>query len=212
MFDFSILITLIITILVSYLTMYMTIKKEIYDLSILSDEENNRKIKIRKKILNFINTVFILLVCVILLLFALPEDDSDSIAYIFSNIGHFLLKYLPFKNELFDNYNFRFSYITQMILSIIITLVIFCLLYEEINMISRILSSIFTIWCLIWLNIFISSFLIKHIAFFFPLLSIIFNILIYILILLIIIMVWFLIIAGIMPKFSKNTESKNRQN
>lgn len=111
MFDFSVLIAIEIAILVFYFASYIQLKKELDDLLNLStnSSENYLKINNRKNKLKFLNIVAIFLVLFILILYFLPNiitgikkiDIPDFHPISFSDVGNFLLKFVPFKEGFF---------------------------------------------------------------------------------------------------------------
>lgn len=194
MFDFSILISALIAICIFYFTLYITLKKEIGDLTSSSNKpsENYLKINNRKNKLKILNIITIFLIFSVITLYLLPnivtefkEMNLTSFSPItFSDIGNFLMKLVPFKKSYFSNFNFTFSYITEMLLSITVTI----FLFKDFNVKSNLIL-IISIFALIWINNFISLFLSQCIVKCFVFISIIFNLFLYIVVPFIIIVI-----------------------
>ncbi len=206
MFDFSILITVLIAILIFYFTLYITLKKEIGDLSSsqAKSSENQSKIDNRKSKLKFLNIITIALVIIVVLLYLFPYivtmlkkfDLTDFHPITFSDIGNFLTKLVPFKKGFFSDFNFTFSYITEIVAGIISYVLFLWLLISqedlECNALLIILSLI-SFYMLIWVNNYVSLFLTHCIIHSFIFLSIVFNLCLYIVIFIILCLIYFLI-------------------
>lgn len=190
MFDFSILISILFTICVFYFTLYITLKKEIGDLTSSSDKssENYLKINNRKNKLKILNIITIILIISITILYIFPIIVTkfkelnliNSSLRIFSDIGDFLIKLVPFKKGVFSNFNFTFSYITETILSIIVIIIFLFVNYVENRTKYVSLFLLISIYTFIWVNYFVSLFLSQCIIKSFILISIIFNLFVYI--------------------------------
>lgn len=195
MFDFSIFITLLVSVLIFYFTIFFNLKKEIDDLTNSTSQkskENALKIHNRKRKLFLLNIITVVLFLLIIFLYSLPTlfDALNSIEPIdFSYIANFFSKFLPFKKGFFSNANFKFSYITGIVLSIIVVCIIGiwlqffviepdCFSEYAFEIILLIILSI----GLIWINNYISAFLSYCIIHCFEFLSIILNIVAYVLI------------------------------
>lgn len=96
-----------------------------------------------------------------------------------------LFKYiLPFKKGFFSNGNFKFSYITETVLMVIIVLFFIGILFLDAcevlwNYIVSIIISIIIFVGLVWLNVFLSNTLCSCISNYFIIISLILNIVIY---------------------------------
>lgn len=200
MFDFSILISLLVSVIIFYFTLFFSLKRELDDLSntIKKSDEIESKISIRRKSIKLLNILAIIFIIVILLLYNLPSiiiSFSNIEPISFSEIGQFLLKLVPFKEGFFSDSNFKFSYITEIILSIIVTLLtifVFYILLDEtkINIFIKFMIVVLLLIALmlgfLWLNNYISLFLTYCIIHYFAFLSIVLNIISYVIISLII--------------------------
>lgn len=206
MFDFPILITLIISISIFYFSLYIPIKKELDDLASAGTDKNSKENRIkrnnRKKNLFLLNIITISLYCTIILLYFAPliiKKLSGLKPLNLSDVINFILEYLPFKKGFFDNANFQFSYITGIILSIIVIIVFWIVTYkiEEPDDFSDIciiiIYSLLIAYGLIWLNYFASNILANSIIKYFQFFSIILNIILYLIVAIIIIILFILL-------------------
>ena len=193
MFSFSVFITLLISILSFYFTLYFTLKKEITDLSSTSEKSKEIYLKIenRKRIKKLIRNTTISLIISIIILYRLPfivTMLNDNKLINFSGIGDFFLKFLPFKEGFFSNSNFKFSFITGIILATTVEFILYILISVTTSSTSipkSILKKLILIafaFALIWLNNYASLFWTYCIIHYFELLSIILNIILYALI------------------------------
>lgn len=194
MFDFPILINLLIVIVIFYFTIYFNLKKEIDDYKNTSSMDNkNIKLKIgnRKNKLLLLNFITIILLSITIILYFLPSivnifNNNESIG--FSNIGIVFSKLFPFRKGFFSDANFKFSFITGLILSLIVDFIVCvtCIYVFEpkrfAGYIPIVIILIILSLGLIWINNYISLFFTYCIIHCFELLSIILNILAYTLI------------------------------
>lgn len=183
MFEFGTLITILITIILGYITLYFTFRHQLDEIESNNSNDKKYENRIRKRI-KFINFFFPILIIIIIILYFLPD-----IELIYTQIDFkFITNFFPFKEGFFDNKNFKFSYITGIILSIIV--IIMCMIFtiglwwNEIEnkvfaSIIIIFVNILTSYGLIWGNYYISTFFDYCIAHYFELLSIVLNILSY---------------------------------
>lgn len=215
MFDFPIFITIIVSLFVFYFTLYFNFKKEIDDLKfdIIQDSKIAQlKIHNRKNKIHFLNIITILLLIVVILLYIYPflsDLFSNFDSTLLSDITNFFFKIFPFKKGFFADANFKFSFITGLVLSIIIEFFIFILSDEIVpffflEIIILIISAI----SLIWMNNYISIFLSYCVVHCFPFLSIVLNLLIYFIIL-ILLVILSSIISSYQFKSSLFKESKS---
>lgn len=182
---------LIISILIFYFTWSFTLKKESVDIfnSMENNNERKAKINIRKTLIKSLKLITINLIVFLTILFCfpyilpyimnIPFDDFNII--IDTNLWNFLYKFMPFEKELFSNSNFTFSFITGIVLSIIIeTMHLVVLhLFKEVKFIFKFIIFSLVTYGLIWADRWISFFLVEHIKIFFVLLSLVINIIIY---------------------------------
>ena len=191
MFELSILITILFSILIFYFTLYITLKKEIEDISssIKNSTKDDLKIKNRKKFLTLLKIVTIFLIIFAILLYFLPDifiyfqkiNLKNYKPNTFYHIGNFFSKLVPFKKGFFSNSNFMFSYITEIVLSLILIVIIIFFFYIICeNIALTIISTIVLIFGFIWINNFVSLFLSYCITHCFPFFSILFNLFAYI--------------------------------
>ncbi len=205
MLDFPVFITLLVSLFVFYFTLYFNFKKEIDDLkfdTIQNSKAATQKINNRKKKIHFLNIITAFLVIVVILLYTYPfisDSFDDFDPTILSNITNFFSKILPFKKGFFTNVNFKFSFITGLVLSLIIELFIFGFSDEIIaplfffDYLLEIAILIISAISLIWANNYISIFLSYSIVHYFSFLSIVLNLLIYLIILIVISIIYSLI-------------------
>lgn len=188
MINFSTFITLLVAIMAIYIPLYFTLKKELEDLKI-NPEDNESKIINRKKKLTAINILCLTLAVIIILLYQLPTISSIIQSMEPSKfpeiIGNFFSNILPFKLGVLRHPNYRFSYITGIILSILVEYIVFQF-YKDISksksfirILILIVGLIIFTWGMIWCNHFISLLLAYSILHCFEFLSIIFNIISY---------------------------------
>lgn len=186
MISFPVLLTLFIPVLILYLDIYINFKKEIDDIKIKGklSSEDTKRIRNRKNKLIFLSIITITILLIMIALYKLPPK-------FFNNIKPLAISDLfPFKEGFFQNENFAFSYITELIL-VIITLIIWVVVlidsYDPYFIKSKdyILVCIYTllfVYVTIWINYYISNFLVDCIIRSFAFLSIIFNVISYIVI------------------------------
>lgn len=187
MFNFSTFISLFVAILAIYIPLYFTFKKELEDLK-TNLQANNLKIQNREKKIETLTAICIFFIIILIVLYKFPEIVSifKNIKLLkISNIGKFFCKLVPFKKDFFKDSNFKFSFITGIILSIILEIIWYYFLDEtiipcDINEYVLIITILIVLgWGLLWANNFISLFLTYCIIHYVNLLTIILNILIY---------------------------------
>lgn len=196
MFEISVLISLIVSIIIFFFTVYITLKKELDDLESASPKDTT-KIHTRQKTIKYLKMITLFLLFIVILFFFLPSIidlinntlNFDFKPINFSSIGDFLLKLVPFKKGFFSDPNFKFSYITGIVISIIVLGIWFYTLYEVIiipdfasEYITLIVIMLLLAYGLIWANNFISLFLSYCIIHCFAFFAIVFNLIIYVLI------------------------------
>lgn len=186
-FDFQTLITILITIIMGYLTIFLNLKKELDDLRINSQQskEIQRKIFIRKRNIKYLHIVTLVLLCVAIILYMFPSiiNALNDICIPSLNQNSYFHKLLPFKEGFFENRNFRYSFITGIILSVFIQIALLFLLLEvNMKLILKIVFFILFFCGQIWADNFISLFLETSISKNFGLLSIVINFVLYIII------------------------------
>lgn len=216
MFDFPDFITILVTWFVFYFTLSFNYKKEIDDLkseSVQNTKTAQLKIYNRKKKMRFLNIITVSLVIVVTLLYLYPFLDNFDLT-ILSKITNFFSKILPFKKGFFTNANFKFSFITGLVLSIMIELVIFLFSNDIItplfffDYLLEIAILMISAISLIWADNYISIFLSYCVVHCFPFLSIVLNLLIYLIILSVIIIIYS-IISSHQSKSGLTKESKS---
>lgn len=201
MFNFSTLITIIVAVIAIYLPLYFNFKKDIDDLTETSYESKKNKNKIisRKKRLNSLKIITLILILVFIILYKLPSILDVFASINLTNLWNFFTSLFPFKKDFFLNSNFKFSYITGIVLSVIIEVGLFCFIHFAIlpikfyEYIFEVILLIIVPYCLIWINKSISSLLKSSIINNFEILSIVINITSYIVIALIILIITFII-------------------
>lgn len=183
MFEFDTLITILVTIILSYITLYYTFRHQIDEIESNNKDDNKSKLNIERRIM-FINFFFSILIILILFLYFLPNIALINTQTNFA----FITKIFPFEKGFFDNKNFKFSYITGIILSIIIIILflmfpIYLLANKFENIIIKsvitIFSTISIAYGLIWANYYISTYLNYCIIHEFEFISILLNTLAY---------------------------------
>lgn len=203
MFNFSTLITLIVAVIVAYLPLYFNFKNDIDDFTETSfeSEKNKNKIDNRKKKIKSLNIIYLILILAFIILYKIPSIIETFKSIDLTNIGNFFTGLLPFKKGFFENSNFKFSYITELILSIIIEIGLLCFIdaifipLEFYEYIIETICLIIVAYCLIWTSTYISTILSSSIISYFEAFSIIINIVIYIIIALIIFFIIFIIFS-----------------
>lgn len=191
MFNFSVLISLLIAILSFYLPTFINLKKEIDDLfnTQKTPAENYIKIRNRKKKIRTLNLITLTIVLIVFICYfssnilnLLNMINLNYYIITLSDIGNFFLKLVPFRKGFFSNSYFMFSYITELILSLVLGFFSFLFLLQikhEPNTCSKILIIFVLEFILLWVNKFISSFFVYCIIHYFYILSLILNLLIY---------------------------------
>lgn len=211
MLNFLGLIVLIIPVLGFYIPTYFSLKSKIDDYTETQTEierNKNRIDKTRKRIKS-LNIITIILILIILILYYLPLiiEIFNKIT-LSSNIENFLSKYLPFKNGFFADSNFKFSYITGIVLSIVSEIVLIYILFLSDDVwyfndsvwyyILSITILIIFPYFLIWINYFISLSLSLRITDYFELLSIAINIFTYCFMTLIVLLIMMYLLSFIL--------------
>lgn len=175
------LINSYITILITYIPIYLNLNRELRDIDItsLKNKEDELKYKNRKNELKSVNILYAILLFFILILHILPLETG-------------IYKLLPFKNGYLSDPNFKFSFITGIILAILLFIIfVSCMItiMKDMSLFVNIINiAVFAIvlgFFLIWADNYITLFLTYSIKHNFKFLSIVFNILAYFLLLLI---------------------------
>lgn len=161
MFDFGIFITLLFAIASIFFPTYFTLKKELDDFKYTQhiSDETNKKIDNRKQQIFLLKFVSICLIILVLFLYLFPFNLLNNINI---ELGKYLFKIFPFKDNFFGNNNFIFSFILGTLLSIITQIFPFIILVEfkedipKVKFILYVIISLLFFYGLIWLNNFIS--------------------------------------------------------
>lgn len=185
MFNFTVFLTLFIPVITCYFPLCITLKIEIDDINNKANKSPEDELKLinRKHKLIFSTVVTIIITIIIFLLYKLPIKSLD-----FTPVNNFFTKIFPFKKGYLINKNFRFSFITGIVLSSLSEIAIIFWLYNKIfpyfisDYILLFSLTIVTSYCYIWINDCISTQLSYRIVHYFELLSCIINIVAYILI------------------------------
>lgn len=178
MFGFETFITLMFMVVLAYLPLFLSLKKDLENCQDIEDNLKEQKIRRYKRYFNILNISTIVFIAIILLLYFLPTISKMKVEELEIDFS-VLLKIVPFKNGFFLNEKFKFSYITGLILSLLVMIFLIYFSLEEL-IIKRwiaILSYVLMVFGLIWLNYFFSNILAFHICKYYEFLSIVLNLL-----------------------------------
>ena len=188
MFNFSTFISLFVAIIAIYIPLYFTFKKELDDLE-TNENSNKEKITNREEKITALKIVCFILAIALIILYQFPAITmffkNIDLQNLEDNLEKIFYKILPFKEDFFSDPQFKFSFITGIILSIIIVIFVFCGLFAIIEpskfyeFIIPIIISIILVIGLIWANNYISLFLVYCIKHYFEFLSMVLNIISY---------------------------------
>lgn len=216
MFNFGIFISLLCAIITFYFNLFLPFKKQVDEIQLDLTQElkyhsshsgtsSSEIINSTKRILSLIdkrslierkittlNIITFILITIVCLLYFLP-----SLIILFNNIlnkittidfSSFFTKIVPFRKHFFSDFEFLFSYITGIILSIILCIIWWIKLDDWLceNYILQGIITILLAYGLVWVNYYVSMLLIHYIKHYFILLSVPINILIYLVLCLII--------------------------
>lgn len=188
MFNSPTLIGFLLTVIIAYVSLYFNCKKEIKDLMLNENEENKKKITNREGIIKSLKITSISIIAIILFLYYCPSVisffetfTSNKNVFAVEYIKEMIMKILPFSDDFFANSKFQFSFITGIILSIIVFF-LFSVCVSDFKFVIKTILKILLIWLLIWANYFISSFLVFCIVNWFELISIFLNLIAYVIV------------------------------
>lgn len=185
MFDSGVLVTLLFTIIIFYFTTYLDFAKEIDDLS-ESMDPNARKMKInRKDKIRKLNTYTVVMALIAVMLYLCKYVSIDGFPV--KRTENFFLKIQPFTKVFMGSFNLKFSFITGIILTLILEILWGIFLNKMITPVY-LAEYIFIYVCilvmafgLVWGDYYLSLFLNQCILHYFPLLSVPVNLFFYIL-------------------------------